>query len=116
MTIRTARVSLMNQAARALPHHTIIQDSWTRRRDFGLTHRTTPRVGRPAQGEVSALLDSQHSLVQTTHQEVLPYYGNILANSNCLIMLADHQGQVLQSWGGRRFVEPHQAAGFVAGA
>lgn len=106
----------MNQAARALPHDTIIQDSWTRCRDFGLTHQSTPSFGSPAQGEVSALLESQHALVQTTHQEVLPYYGNILANSNCLIMLADHQGQVLQSWGDRRFVEPHQAAGFVAGA
>ncbi|MDH1263671.1 sigma-54-dependent Fis family transcriptional regulator [Pseudomonas sp. GD03944] len=106
----------MNQAARALPHDTIIQDSWARCRDFGLTHQSAPSFGSPAQGEVSALLESQHALVQTTHQEVLPYYGNIVANSNCLIMLADHQGQVLQSWGDRRFVEPSQAAGFVAGA
>lgn len=32
---------------------------------------------------------------KTTHQEVLPYYENILSNSNCLIMLADNQGRVL---------------------
>ena len=100
----------------ALPHDTIIQDSWSRCRDFGLTHQSAPSFGRPALGEVSALLESQHALVQTTHQEVLPYYGNILANSNCLIMLADNQGQVLQSWGDQRFVEPHRAAGFRAGA
>ncbi|WP_296220927.1 sigma-54-dependent Fis family transcriptional regulator [Pseudomonas sp. UBA2684] len=106
----------MAEAAGALPHDTIIQDSWTRCRDFGLTHQSTPRFSQPSPGEVSALLDSQHALVQTTHQEVLPYYGNILANSNCLIMLADNHGQVLQSWGEQRFAEPSRAAGFVAGA
>nr|WP_298140302.1 sigma-54-dependent Fis family transcriptional regulator [uncultured Pseudomonas sp.] len=106
----------MAEEAPALPHETIIQDSWSRCRDFGLTHQSTPIFTRPSPGEVSALLDNQHALVQTTHKEVLPYYGNILANSNCLIMLADNQGQVLQSWGDQRFIEPSRAPGFVAGA
>ncbi|WP_372876115.1 sigma-54-dependent Fis family transcriptional regulator [Pseudomonas sp.] len=106
----------MVEAASALPHETIIQDSWSRCRDFGLTHQSTPIFTQPSPGEVSALLESQHALVHTTHKEVLPYYGNILANSNCLIMLADKQGQVLQSWGDQRFIEPSRAPGFVAGA
>lgn len=106
----------MAEAAAALPHDRIIQDSWSRCRDFGLTHQSPPIFTQPSPGEVSALLESQHALVQTTHKEVLPYYGNILANSNCLIMLADHQGQVLQSWGDQRFIEPSRAPGFVAGA
>ena len=106
----------MADAVTALPHETIIQDSWTRCRDYGLTHQSTPIFNQPERGEVSALLESQHALVHTTHKEVLPYYGTILANSNCLIMLADHQGQVLQSWGDQRFIEPSRAAGFVAGA
>ncbi|WP_172152284.1 sigma-54-dependent Fis family transcriptional regulator [Pseudomonas tumuqii] len=106
----------MAEAASALPHETIIQDSWSRCRDFGLTHQSTPIFTQPSPGEVSALLESQHALVHTTHKEVLPYYGNILANSNCLIMLADKQGQVLQSWGDQRFIEPSRAPGFVAGA
>jgi transcriptional regulator of acetoin/glycerol metabolism len=106
----------MPEAASALPHETIIQDSWSRCRDFGLTHQSTPIFTQPSPGEVSALLESQHALVHTTHKEVLPYYGNILANSNCLIMLADKQGQVLQSWGDQRFIEPSRAPGFVAGA
>ncbi|MEN0106934.1 MAG: sigma-54-dependent Fis family transcriptional regulator [Pseudomonas sp.] len=100
----------------ALPHDTIIQDSWSRCREFGLTHQSTPVFSQPSPGDVSALLESQQALVQTTHKEVLPYYGTILANSNCLIMLADNQGQVLQSWGDQRFIEPNHAAGFVAGA
>ncbi|MDP3846224.1 MAG: sigma-54-dependent Fis family transcriptional regulator [Pseudomonas sp.] len=106
----------MAEAASVLPHKTIIQDSWSRCRDFGLTHQSTPIFTQPSPGEVSALLESQHALVHTTHKEVLPYYGNILANSNCLIMLADNQGQVLQSWGDQRFIEPSRAPGFVAGA
>ncbi|MDG9923603.1 MULTISPECIES: sigma-54-dependent Fis family transcriptional regulator [unclassified Pseudomonas] len=106
----------MTATAPAPSHDAIVHDSWSRCRDFGLSHQSQPAFGQAAPGEVSALLESQHFLVQTTHQEVLPYYENILANSNCLIMLADNQGQLLQSWGDRRFVEPAQAAGFVPGA
>lgn len=106
----------MVDTATALPHETIIQDSWSRCRDYGLTHQSTPNFSQPSQGDVAALLESQQTLVHTTHKEVLPYYGTILANSNCLIMLADHQGQVLQSWGDQRFIEPARAIGFVAGA
>ncbi|ETK20624.1 putative sigma-54 activated regulatory protein [Pseudomonas sp. FH4] len=102
--------------AESLPHDTIIQDSWRRCRAFGLDHQSAPSFDQlPAEG-ISQLLESQHSLVQTTHQEVLPYYENILSNSNCLIMLADNHGQVLTSWGTQRFIEPKLARGFNAGA
>ena len=106
----------MNEAVRPPAHDTLIQESWSRCRDYGLTHQSPPRFDPPAPGELSALLESRQALVQTTHQEVLPYYGTILANSNCLIMLADDQGRLLHSWGDQRFIEPRQAAGFVAGA
>lgn len=102
--------------APALSHDAIIQDSWSRCRAFGLNHQSTPAFDQlPAEG-IAQLLESQHSLVQTTHQEVLPYYENILSNSNCLIMLADNQGQVLTSWGTQRFIEPSLTRGFSAGA
>lgn len=106
----------MTEAARAPAHDTLIQESWSRCRDYGLTHQSAPRFDPPAPGDLSALLESRQALVQTTHQEVLPYYGTILSNSNCLIMLADEQGRLLQSWGDQRFIEPRQAAGFIAGA
>ncbi|MBP8885553.1 MAG: sigma-54-dependent Fis family transcriptional regulator [Pseudomonas sp.] len=106
----------MTEAARAPAHDTLIQESWSRCRDYGLTHQSAPRFDPPAPGDLSVLLESRQALVQTTHQEVLPYYGTILANSNCLIMLADEQGRLLQSWGDQRFIEPRQAAGFIAGA
>ncbi|MDI2143164.1 MULTISPECIES: sigma-54-dependent Fis family transcriptional regulator [unclassified Pseudomonas] len=99
-----------------LSHEAIVQDSWSRCRAFGLKHQSAPAFDQlPASG-IAQLLDSHHSLVQTTHQEVLPYYENILSNSNCLIMLADNQGQVLTSWGTQRFIEPNLARGFQAGA
>ncbi|KPX62968.1 Sigma-54 dependent transcriptional regulator, partial [Pseudomonas amygdali pv. photiniae] len=107
---------LMSQSSASLVHDIIIQDSWRRCRDFGLSHQTRPSFGQLPNAEVSRLLERHHGLVQTTHQEVLPVYENILSNSNCLILLADPQGQLLKSWGAQRFVESSQAQGFMAGA
>lgn len=106
----------MSQPSASLAHDIIIQDSWTRCRDFGLSHQTRPSFGQLPGAEVSRLLERHHGLVQTTHQEVLPVYENILSNSNCLIMLADTHGQLLKSWGNQRFVEASQTQGFMAGA
>jgi transcriptional regulator of acetoin/glycerol metabolism len=105
-------------AATALPlsHDAIIQDSWSRCRAFGLDHQSAPAFEQLPPEAIARLLESQHSLVQTTHQEVLPYYENIQSNSNCLIMLADNQGQVLTSWGTQRFIDPGLTRGFSAGA
>jgi transcriptional regulator of acetoin/glycerol metabolism len=106
----------MAALAPPLSHDAIVQTSWQRCRAFGLDHQSTPAFDQLPAAGIAQLLDSHHSLVQTTHQEVLPYYENILSNSNCLIMLADNQGQVLTSWGTQRFIEPNLARGFQAGA
>ena len=106
----------MSAPASPLPHDAIIQDSWRRCRAFGLQHQSPPAFDQLPAAGIARLLESQHALVQTTHQEVLPYYENILSNSNCLIMLADNQGQVLTSWGTQRFIEPSLSRGFNAGA
>ncbi|TEA59011.1 sigma-54-dependent Fis family transcriptional regulator [Pseudomonas sp. CH235] len=106
----------MAAPAPPLSHDAIVQDSWSRCRAFGLNHQSAPAFDQLPAASIAQLLDRHHSLVQTTHQEVLPYYENILSNSNCLIMLADNQGQVLTSWGTQRFIEPNLARGFQAGA
>ncbi|WP_166224037.1 sigma-54-dependent Fis family transcriptional regulator [Pseudomonas atagonensis] len=106
----------MAAPAPPLSHDAIVQHSWQRCRAFGLDHQSTPAFDQLPAAGITHLLDRHHSLVQTTHQEVLPYYENILSNSNCLIMLADNQGQVLTSWGTQRFIEPNLARGFQAGA
>ena len=106
----------MAAPAPLLSHDALVQSSWQRCRAFGLDHQSTPAFDQLPAADIAQLLDSHHSLVQTTHQEVLPYYENILSNSNCLIMLADNQGQVLTSWGTQRFIEPSLARGFRPGA
>ena len=106
----------MANPSASLAHDIIIQDSWSRCRDFGLSHQSRPAFGQLPNAEVSQLLERHDSLVQTTHQQVLPFYENILSNSDCLILLADQHGQVLNSWGNKRFVDPAQGLGFVAGA
>jgi len=100
----------------ALAHDTIIRDSWSRCRDFGLSHLSPPSFGQLPVDQVNQLLERHQALVRTTHQQVLPFYENILSNSNCLILLADNQGQLLKSWGTQRFVEPSCNQGFLAGA
>lgn len=100
----------------SLAHDIIVQDSWARCREFGLDHQSSPSFGLLPGTQVNELLERHQSLVQTTHQEVLPVYENILANSNSLILLADNQGQLLKSWGAQRFIEPSHTQGFMAGA
>ena len=100
----------------SIAHDAIIRDSWSRCRDFGLSHQSRPSFGQLPTDQVSQLLERHQALVQTTHQEVLPFYEDILSNSNCLILLADDRGQLLKSWGTQRFVEPSHAQGFMAGA
>ncbi|MEB0077532.1 sigma-54-dependent Fis family transcriptional regulator [Pseudomonas sp. CCI3.2] len=106
----------MTRSSRSLAHETIIRDSWTRCREFGLNHQSKPTFGQLPADQISQLLERHHALAQTTHQEVLPFYENILSNSNCLILLADNQGRLLKSWGKQRFVESNENQGFMAGA
>lgn len=100
----------------SVAHDAIIRESWSRCRDFGLSHQSSPSFGQLPTDQVAQLLERHQALVQTTRQEVLPFYENILSNSNCLILLADAHGQLLESWGTQRFIEPSHARGFMAGA
>ena len=100
----------------AIAHDTMIKDSWARCREFGLEHRSRPAFGQLPPQQIADLLERHQVLALTAHQQVLPFYENILSNSNCLILLADDHGQVLTSWGTQRFVEPAHGLGFVAGA
>ncbi|WP_417790969.1 sigma-54-dependent Fis family transcriptional regulator [Stutzerimonas xanthomarina] len=106
----------MADPAKSLSHQTLVEDSWNRCERYGLNPLSIPSFGQPTEQDVISLLERQHSLVQTTQREVLPYYENILSNSSCLILLADSRGQLLESWGDRRFVEPGQQRGFKPGA
>ncbi|WOD09116.1 sigma 54-interacting transcriptional regulator [Marinomonas sp. GJ51-6] len=84
-------------------HKDRIQDSWYRCEKFGLDHGSRPDFATLPKGTLSDLVDQHRSLLETTENEVLPYYENILSNSACMIVLADRQGHVLNTWGQPRF-------------
>ncbi|WP_019339169.1 sigma-54-dependent Fis family transcriptional regulator [Stutzerimonas stutzeri] len=106
----------MASPAQPISHQALVEGSWSRCERYGLNPLSIPSFGDPAEQDVNALLERQRNLVQTTQREVLPYYENILSNSSCLILLADSGGQLLESWGDRRFVDPAQQRGFKPGA
>ncbi len=84
-------------------HKELIQASWYRCEQFGLEHGSRPDFSSLAKGPLNDLVDQHRSLLETTENEVLPYYENILSNSSCMIVLADRQGHVLNTWGQPRF-------------
>lgn len=84
-------------------HKEVIQESWYRCEQFGLEHGSQPDFATLPKGELSDRIDQHHNLLETTENEVLPYYENILSNSACMIVLADRQGHVLNTWGQSRF-------------
>jgi transcriptional regulator of acetoin/glycerol metabolism len=96
-------------------HEKLITDSWQRCRNFGLQHETEPEIDQLLASDTRMLLDIHRLLVNTTDHAVLPYYDNILNNSPCLILLADNSGQVLNSWGEKRFLSNTQKQWFRAG-
>lgn len=84
-------------------HKERIQASWYRCEQFGLDHSSRPDFATLPKGSLTDLIDQHRSLLETTENEVLPYYENILSNSACMIVLADRQGHVLNTWGQPRF-------------
>ena len=103
-------------AVSSASHAQLIQASWARCRDYGLEPQTAPDFGALSGAHLSELLERQQMLLRTTRDEVMPQFNHLLGNSSYLIMLSDDQGQVLETWGTRRFIEPRQQHGFVAGA
>ncbi len=97
-------------------HDQLIQASWARCRDYGLDHQSAPDFGELSAACLGELLERQQILLRTTRDEVIPQFNHLLGNSSYLIMLSDDQGQLLETWGTRRFIDPRQQHGFVAGA
>ncbi|WP_428981139.1 sigma-54-dependent Fis family transcriptional regulator [Marinomonas phaeophyticola] len=92
-----------DKTGKATAHKELIQASWYRCEKFGLDHSSQPDFATLPKGILGDLVDQHRSLLETTENEVLPYYENILSNSSCMIVLADRQGHVLNTWGQPRF-------------
>ncbi len=98
-----------------LTHKDLIADSWERCRQFGLQQSSAPCSQRADGLSLEDLLSENQLLINTTGNEVLPYYENILSNSQCLILLTNQQGEVLKNWGDQRFLKKDHKAFFQAG-
>lgn len=105
----------MTQEATSIEHTEVIKNSWDRCRNFGLNHSSEPKLQRLNKGDLNDMIGEHQFLAETTGNEVLPYYENILSNSQCLILLTDNQGQLINSWGDRRFIAPQRKAFFEQG-
>ncbi len=96
-------------------HLTIIEQSWQRCREAGLVHHSDPIIEMETGSAFAHTQQEHQGLITTTQQKVLPFYDNLMANSNCLITLANTNGQVLNSWGEERFFSQRQPNVFQNG-
>ncbi|WP_235869214.1 sigma-54-dependent transcriptional regulator family protein [Veronia nyctiphanis] len=83
----------------AREHQQTIQESWDRCRDFGLSPNSHPEIIRLNDTDRRDSQDKAKELLSATQDQVLPYYENILVNSNSLVLLADREGNLLTRWG-----------------
>lgn len=93
-----------------------ISDSWNRCIGWGLDHDHEPALVDPEPGRLEEIRRLYGELLSVTEAEVLPYYRNVLANSRCLILLADQHATVLSSWGDERITETRLRPWFQTGA
>lgn len=94
----------------------VIADSWNRCIAWGLSHEHEPAAPEPETGRLEEIQRLHSELLTVTEAEVLPYYRNVLANSRCLILLADQHATVLNSWGDERITETRMKPWFQKGA
>ncbi|AXS82273.1 MULTISPECIES: sigma-54-dependent Fis family transcriptional regulator [Marinobacter] len=86
-------------------YRSVIADSWNRCIAWGLDHEHEPAPLESEAGRLEEIQRLYGELLSVTEAEVLPYYRNVLANSRCLILLADQHATVLNSWGDERITE-----------
>lgn len=93
-----------------------IADSWNRCIAWGLDRDHEPTLVEPEPGRLEEIRRLYGELLSVTEAEVLPYYRNVLANSRCLILLADQHATVLSSWGDERITKNRLKPWFQIGA
>ena len=113
--IITSLIGTVMSKNKPTKHSEVIQSSWDRCRSYGLEHATEPELIKLSREDTGNIREEYRSLINTTDNEVLPYYENILSNTQCLILLTDSQGQVLNSWGDKRFIDLEHKTFFEQG-
>ncbi|MFN2361019.1 MAG: sigma-54-dependent Fis family transcriptional regulator [Marinobacter sp.] len=75
-----------------------IEASWSRCRNLGVQSGQLPGFKTLETPNLRVLQDQHANLIKATGSEVVPYFDNMLHNTQCLIVLADPDGIILQSW------------------
>lgn len=96
-------------------HKAVIEASWQRCRSFGLNPKSAPSIVQLNRGDWQDAQDKSKELIVTTQEQVLPFYENILVNSNSLVLLADRDGNLLSRWGRPGFVNQMESHLFEPG-
>ncbi|CZF80557.1 sigma-54-dependent Fis family transcriptional regulator [Grimontia marina] len=96
-------------------HNEVIEASWKRCRSFGLNPKSAPAIIRLNKGDWEDAQGKSRDLIVTTQEQVLPYYENILVNSNSLVLLADSSGNLLSRWGRPGFINQMESHLFEQG-
>ncbi|WP_417521163.1 sigma-54-dependent Fis family transcriptional regulator [Marinobacter sp.] len=93
-----------------------VAKSWERCIAWGLDHEHEPTPPELDSVRLEDLGRRYDELLSSTEAVVLPYYRNVLSNSRCLILLANHHATVLKSWGDQRITETRLKPWFQAGS
>ncbi|TGN41373.1 sigma-54-dependent Fis family transcriptional regulator [Marinobacter confluentis] len=75
-----------------------IETSWARCRNLGIDCNSNPGFETLPPDALNRLQQEHASLIQATEDEALPYFDNMLQNTQCLVVLADPDGVILQTW------------------
>lgn len=75
-----------------------IEASWMRCRNLGLQSGQVPGFRTLEPRDLEILRNQHADLIKATENEVLPYFDNMLHNTQCLVLLADVDGAILQTW------------------
>lgn len=94
----------------------LITNSWLRCENAGLRHESEPEIQICSEGDLSDILGEHQVMLTTAREKVLPQYTHLLSNSNCLIMMSNNQGQILDTWNRNSAQFTEQPAFFKLGA
>lgn len=95
---------------------TDVSESWQRCIALGLDHEGEPIQLTLSNEQLQGITRQYDELLASAEAEVVPYYQNVLSSSRCLILLANHKGTVLKSWGDQRTTESRLKPWFREGA
>jgi transcriptional regulator of acetoin/glycerol metabolism len=114
-TKKIIKGTAMSTSSNGIVHEQAIREAWARSTAAGLRTQALPDHGSPPMHQVTQWQARRDALLHLTQAQVVPAYAQVLEPIQALLLLADDQGRLLQTWGTPRF-DPAQAQAFALGA